>query len=415
MKPVKGMQDFFPKRMRKKQFIEDVCRKVFEKYGFSAMQTPALEEYSLLSRKGTAGDDVKEEIYYFKDKAERELGMRFDLTVPLARIIAANPNIEKPFKRYQIEKVWRYDRPQASRFREFTQADADIIGVKSVKAEFECIAIAAEILTELGIKGKVKVNNRKLLEEVAVANGVGKTQAKECFRCLDKMDKIGKKAVEKDLKEQKIKTQILGQLGRNFSALKKDFSGSAGYLELEELFGLLKENNLEKFVEFDLSLARGLEYYTGTVFEVVSDGPSIGGGGRYDDLIKNFGGLDTPAVGISFGVERILELIKEKTVLNYSAKVFVAPVSKEFFKEALKFAQKIRALGVSAEIDLMERNISKNLYYASRKGIEFAIVLGEKEFKEKEFSLKNMRTGKEEKIGFEEIEKLKDKLEQKAI
>jgi len=408
MKPVKGMQDFFPKKMKKKQFIEDTCRGIFEKYGFSQMQTPALEEFSLLAKKDTAGEEIKNEIYYFKDKGEREVGLRFDLTVPLARIVASNPNIEKPFKRYQIEKVWRYDRPQASRFREFSQADADIIGVKSVKAEFECIAIAAELIKALNLNGKIVVNNRKLLEDVAIANGVEKKQAKDCFRCLDKLSKIGKEGVEKELKQIDINTQILGQLDKKFLELKKDFSRSAGFLELEELFSLLKENGFEKNVSFDLSLARGLEYYTGTVFEVVSDGPSIGGGGRYDDLIKDIGGIETSAVGISFGIERILELIKEKTVIPYSAKVFVAPISKEFFKESLKFAQKLRSLGINTEIDLLERSPSKNLYYASRKGIEFVVVLGEKEFGKKEFNLKNMKTGKEEKFGFSELEKLKE-------
>ncbi|MEK6941284.1 MAG: histidine--tRNA ligase, partial [archaeon] len=367
--------------MAKKQLIEDTCRRVFEKYGFSPMQTPALEDFEVLSKKGTAGEDVKEEIYYFKDKGDREIGLRFDLTVPLARIVASNPAMEKPFKRYQIEKVWRYDKPQASRYREFTQADADIIGVKSVKAEFECIAVAADILRELKISGKIKVNNRKLLEGVAVARGVAKEQAKECFRCLDKLGKIGKKNVEAELKRKGINAKILGQLSKSFAQIEKEFSASVGFLELKELFGLLEENGLMDFVVFDLSLARGLEYYTGTVFEVACDGPSIGGGGRYDGLIKAFGGVDSPACGISFGVERILELIDAKTTIESSTRVFVAPLSKEFFAKSLKFAQKLRALvpGIATEIDLLERSISKNLNFASNKGIPFVIVLGENE------------------------------------
>ncbi|MBI2598545.1 MAG: histidine--tRNA ligase, partial [Candidatus Diapherotrites archaeon] len=344
------------------------------------MQTPALEDFAVLTKKGAGGETVKDEIYYFKDKSKRDVGLRFDLTVPLARIVAGNPAMEKPFKRYQIEKVWRYDRPQAGRYREFTQADADIIGVKSVKAEFECIAIAAEILRELKIDGKVKVNNRKLLEEIALASGVTKEQAKECFRCIDKLEKTGKKEVEKELKQKGIKTQILGQLSNSFKEIEKNFSNSNGFLELKELFELLEENSLMAFVEFDLGLARGLEYYTGTVFEVASSGPSIGGGGRYDDLVKNFGGIDSPAVGISFGVERILEIIKEKTLVESATMVFVAPISKEFFRPALKFVQKLRALGTPTEIDLLSRNISRNLFYASKKGIPYAIVLGEDEF-----------------------------------
>ncbi len=407
MQPVRGMQDFLPKKMAKKQFVEDTCRRVFEKFGYSPMETPALEDFEVLAKKGTAGEAVKEEIYYFKDKSDREVGLRFDLTVPLARIIASNPAMEKPFKRYQIEKVWRYDKPQAARFREFTQADADIIGVKTIKAEFECIAMAAEILQELKIEGKIKVNNRKLLQDIAVANGVEEGQAKECFKCIDKLDKTGKKEVEGELERKGIDTKILGQLGKKFEQLEKEFSNSEGFLELKGLFALLKENNLMQFVEFDLSLARGLEYYTGTVFEVAANGPSVGGGGRYDDLVKSFGGVDTPACGISFGVERLLELIKEKTLIDYSADVFVAPFSKEFFSESLKFAQGLRAMGISTEIDLLESTISKNLYFASNKGIRFAIVLGEDEFAKKEFRLKNMKTGKEEKFNFSELEKLK--------
>ncbi len=402
------MQDFLPARAKKKQWIEDTCRQVFESYGFEPLVTPALEELETLTKKGAAGNAVRDEIYFFKDKGDREVGLRFDLTVPLARVVASDPTLKKPFKRYQIAPVWRYDRPQAGRFREFTQADADIVGSGSVAADFECIAVAAEIMARLGVKGKIRINNRKLLEDFALANGVEKEQAKECFRCLDKLGKVGKKEVEKEMREKKIDTKIISRLSSTFSEIEKKIPQSEGVKEIRELLELAKANSLEKLVQFDLSLARGLEYYTGNVFEVSADsGPSIGGGGRYDNLVSDYGGQKTPAVGISFGIERILELIEEKAPEISSAKIFVAAVSKEFQKDALALSQKIRALGINTETDLMERNVSKNVEYADSKKIPFVVFVGENELKEKAFRAKNMKTGKETKIKFSELEELK--------
>lgn len=406
MKTVRGMQDFTGKEARKKQFVEDACRRVFEAYGFEPMQTPALEELETLTKKGSAGQAIVDEIYSFKDKGGRDLGMRFDLTVPLARVVASNPALKKPFKRYQIAPVWRYDRPQAGRFREFTQADADIIGSASISADLECALIAVDILKNLGVKGKIKVNNRKLLEDFSIACEVKKEQAKECFRCIDKLDKIGKKEVEKELREKGIDSKILGKLSCSLEDLKKIIPDSKGLMEINELFGLAKKAGIDGFLEFDLSLARGLEYYTGNVFEVKSSGPSIGGGGRYDALISDMGGGKVSAVGISFGVERVMELVEENG--GYGGTwVFIAPFSREFFSPALVLCQKIRALGISAEIDLMERSVSKSLEFAGGKKIPFIIVYGENEEKEKAFLLKNLQTGKQEKISFAELEKLK--------
>ena len=404
MKTVRGMQDFLGEPARKKQFVEDTCRQVFESYGFEPLQTPALEELETLTKKGSAGTAIVNEIYSFKDKGDRDVGMRFDLTVPLARVVATNPALKKPFKRYQIAQVWRYDRPQAGRFREFTQADVDIIGAPTVSADFECVMIAVDILKKLGVKGKVKVNNRKLLEDFAVACGVKREQAKECFRCLDKLDKIGEKEVQKELKEKQIKTEIVSKLSCSLKDMQKIIPASEGLKEISELFSLAKKIGVEEFVEFDLSLARGLEYYTGNVFEVKSEGPSIGGGGRYDNLISDMGGAKVPAVGISFGVERVMGLVKETQ--GAMTQIFIAPFSRDFFESALLLCQKIRAIGISTEIDLMERSVSKNLEFASGKKIPYIIVYGENEEKEKTFNLKNMSNGKQEKIRFTELEKL---------
>jgi len=407
---VRGMRDFAPEKAGKKQWIEAKIKTVFERYGFVPLETPVVEDYGLLAKKGSGGEAIKDEIYCFKDKSGRELGLRFDLTVPLARFVASNPQMPKPFKRYQIGPVYRYDRPGASRYRSFTQADWDIVGSTGTMADFETIAVAIDAMKGLGFKKgefKVRVNNRKLLEEVALCCNVAKGKIVDCFRCLDKLDKIGEKGVEKELVEKGIDAQILGQLNvKKMNGLKLE--------EMEGLLALLKKNGLDAFVEFDLSLARGLEYYTGIVFEVcVKGGPSVGGGGRYDKLVESYGGQATPAVGCSFGVDRLLDVLGERVKVQKGPKVLVVPVGRELQEKALDLVQKIRGLGVNTAMDLNSRGISKNLDYANKLGIPFVVILGEKELKAKEFSLKEMASGKEKKIKMADLGKLQKLVERK--
>ena len=404
---VRGMRDFLPEQATKKQYIERVCRQVFESYGFQPLETPAVEGFELLAKKGSGGEAIKDEIYYFKDKGDRELGLRFDLTVPTARVVASNPNFQKPFKRYQIEKVWRYDRPQAQRYREFTQADYDIFGSKGAMADFEIIAVTVDVLKKLGLKGKVVINDRGVLEEIAEKNGVKKEQITDCFRSIDKLDKIGKDGVEKELKEKGINAKILGQLSLSLEKLEKELPSSVALQELKKVFALVKDSGIQEYVAFDLSLCRGLEYYTGIVFEVKSGmGPSIGGGGRYDKLIETYGGRETPAIGSSFGIDRILDLLEKQLPTVASAKIFLAAIGDENFAEVVKIAGKIRGQGVAVEIDLMDRNPSKNVEYANKKGIPFVAFVGEKEISAKELELKNLKTGKAVKVKFSEIDRV---------
>jgi histidyl-tRNA synthetase len=404
---VRGMRDFLPEQAAKKQYIEDICRQVFESYGFQPVETPAVEGFELLAKKGSAGEAIKDEIYYFKDKGDRELGLRFDLTVPTARVVASNPQLQKPFKRYQIDRVWRYDRPQAQRYREFTQADYDIFGTKSTLADFEIVAVTVDVLKKLGIKGKVVVNDRRILEEVAEKNGVKKEQITDCFRSIDKLDKIEMTGVEKELKDKGINAKILGQLDMSLEKLEKDIPSSVALKDLKKLFALAKETGIQEYVQFDLSLARGLEYYTGIVFEVKSGvGPSIGGGGRYDKLIETYGGPATPAVGSSFGIDRILDVVDKQLPSIAPSKLFVAAIGEEAVSEVVKIAGKMRQQGIAVEVDLMARSPSKNMEYANKKGIAFAAFVGEKELSAKEFELKNLKTGKAIKVKFSEIGKV---------
>ncbi len=426
---VRGMRDFLPLQAAKKQFIEGVCRGVFESYGFAPLETPLVEDFALLSKKGGAGEAIKEEIYCFKDKSGRELGLRFDLTVPLARVVASNKGLPKPFKRYQIGRVYRYDRPAAKRWREFTQADWDIVGSGSVLSDFETIAVAIDVMKGLGFrKGQfvLKINNRKLLEEIALCCGVQKAQVAECFRCLDKLQKQGEDAVRKELQEKGINAQILGQLKvKELGGVK--VKNTAPLEEMKKLFELIEGNGLGDFVELDLSLARGLEYYTGMVFEVCLEGsPSVGGGGRYDRLVELYGGQPTACVGGSFGIDRLLDALEAKLKPEQGVRIFVAPIYKELpdweYEKGKKakmvripgneivqymvgVASKIRALGINCEIDLMMRNIKRNLQNIERKGIPVVVIVGEDELKKREVTIKNMDKKKQKRVKFSDLEK----------
>lgn len=407
---VRGMRDLLPELAKKKQAIEDKIRQEFEAYGFEPLETPVLEEFALLAAKGGAGEAIREEIYYFKDKSDRELGMRFDLTVPLARVVANNPQLVKPFKRYQIGKVYRYDRPGANRYREFTTADVDIVGSSSIMADFEIVAITYKIMKDLSLRFTVRISNKKLLEETALACGVPKEKLLDCLRSLDKLGKIGAEEVEKELSEKNIPAKILEVIKRNdLGEIEKLAKDKKGFNELKELLEYCEKSGLSEFVKFDASLARGLEYYTGNVFEVaLENGPSVAGGGRYDNLIELYGGPKTPAVGIGIGVDRLLDMFEGRGISFWKTKLLVIPIGLEAAKESLQIARKLRELGLNVENDLMQRSLSKNMEYASKKGIPFVAIIGENELKAKELAVKNLATGKQEKIKFSELQKIRE-------
>ncbi len=408
LKTPRGMRDFLPEKARKKQFLQDLIRQEFELFGFEPLETPVVEEYSVLS--GKAGEEIKKEIYYFKDQGERELGLRFDLTVPLARVVASNPDLIKPFKRYQIGTVYRYDKPQAQRYREFTQADIDIIGPNSVYVDFEILQCALNIMKKLGTEFYIRLNNRMLLEEVAKSSGISQEKVVDAFRSIDKLDKIGWEGVEKEFKQKKIPGKILELVKENdLKKVEKLLKENKNFKQLQELLGLFGED--AKFVKIDLGLARGLEYYTGNVFEViVSSGKwTVAAGGRYDNLVSVFGGQKTPGIGISFGVDRLLDVLDSegKLSLQTKTKFFFLPIGEKVLQESLELVQQIRGIGLNCEMDLMQRGISKNLEYASKKKIPFVLIFGDNEAKEKILTLRDMQTGKQEKIKLTELEKLK--------
>lgn len=399
-KPPKGTRDLMPEDAARLEKIIEIVRSVFKSYGFEPLITPAFESFKLLSAKGGLGEAVKEEIYYFKDKSNRELGLRFDLTMPLARIVASNPQIPKPFKRYAIGKVWRYDNPQRLRFREFWQADIDIIGAASVEADAEVIVVACKALEALGFKDfKIRINDRRILDSFLKSISVDTLTV---FRAIDKLDKIGEDGVVEEMKKNGVEEESIRKILKFIKSSKKRRKE-----EFQQLIEMLSAYGCKKYVEIDLSLVRGLEYYSGIVFEIdVGANVSCGGGGRYDNLIKTIGGADLPATGISLGLDRILELMKEKGIgkKEVSTKAFIANVG-DTLKETIKIAEELRERGVACQTNLMNWNLTKQLEYANRIGIPYVIIIGEKELKSKKFKFRDMKNKTEEELELRQIVK----------
>ncbi len=421
MQPVRGMKDWSGDEAWKREYVLERIKSVFQSYGYEPLETPAVEYFETLAAKGGGGEEIKEEIYYFKDKADRELGLRFDLTVPTARFIASNPTMPKPYKRYAIGKVWRYDRPQAGRYREFTQADIDIFGSPSLWADLEIVAVAAEVMKKLGFKNfKIRINNRKVLEAMVLASGIPENKVIDAFRAIDKLDKIGWDGITKELRakgvpnyEKLVSIIRENNLEKIREELEKFDVGRAGLVEIDGLMKLVKDTGLEKWVELDLTLVRGLEYYTGNVFEIKAGGQwSCGGGGRYDKLVEIYGGRPTPAVGISFGVERVIQLMEDSKLFpeNYRPTVvYIAPIQAK--KEAWKIGQKLIGMGLACDIDLMERKLNKQFDYAKAKGYRWFLIVGKKDLEKNRITLKDLETGEEWKIDLVDLEKIRQILE----
>jgi histidyl-tRNA synthetase len=371
--------------------VEDTCKNSFKKYGFIPLYTPAVENFDLFRVKGGAGELIKDEIYYFKDKSDRELGLRFEFTASLARVAATN-QLKMPFKRYQIGEVYRYDRPQAKRYRAFTQADIDILGIKSPYAELELMQITKDIFEKLELKPKVYFNSRVLLE--SLINKYSKGKVVETIRIIDKMDKVSEEETKKALENIDTKTEIIDIIKNNSIEEISELLGEddAGVRDVKEFLELIKKNNLD-FIEFNAGLARGLEYYTGIVFEAkIEDGPSIAGGGRFDKLISTYGGQDTPACGLGIGVSRIFDYLKEKETKVRVNGIYLIGTGVETDK-LIEIATKLRESGIICEVDLQGKSISKNLSYAEKKKIRCVGIIGEDEIKENKITIKNMFNG----------------------
>ena len=396
-----GTRDFLPHEMVKRQEVIDRIRATFESYGFSPAETPAFEYAELLE--GKYGEDEKL-IYKFEDLGGRKLALRYDLTVPLVRVVSMN-QLTMPYKRYCIARVWRFDRPQKGRFREFWQCDVDVVGVSEMVADAEVIACAIDALEAIGLKGfKFRVNNRKLLDEILKKIGIGKEKEIEVFRALDKLDKIGEKGVRKELKsfpKEQVDEIMEAIKIKDLDGVEKLVGSGDGAKETKRLFSLVEDYG--KGVELDLSMVRGLDYYTGPIFEVaLGDYGSIAGGGRYDRIIGKISEKqDMPAVGISLGIERIIEVMREKGLLSQrksAAKIYVLRADSESEGETLRIMQKLRREGFSVAGDLLGRNFSGQMKYANKLGVEKVIIVGKKDLADGNVTIKDMGSGEQKAV-----------------
>lgn len=420
---LKGFRDFLPEQMILRAEVIGRFRTVFERHGFEPLETPTVELLEVLT--GKAGENEKL-MYAFADHGGREVGLRYDLTVPLARVVAMHQNdLVFPFKRYHVAPVWRADNPQRGRFREFWQCDADIAGSASMLADAEVVAVLVEALAAVGLaNATVAISHRRLLECVGRAAGVPEAQAGGLFRAIDKLDKIGAEGVARELAaagiaetaaDRVLAMVTAGGDGRQrLDALRDDLAGvegaAAALEDLDQLFAALPALGVPDGAwRFDLALARGLDYYTGPVFEATVTEPRIGsvaGGGRYDGLVGAFLGRPVPAVGVSLGLERILEVVREFGLLE--APRTVAQVAVAVFQDTVAggaaIAHDLRAAGLRVDLSLQpNRSVGDQLKLADRRGIPVVVVAGSRELAAGEAAVKDLRAGDQRTVPLAEL------------
>ena len=443
--PARGMRDFLPEDVRKREYVIGVIKEVYERYGFEPLETPAVENIETLT--GKYGEEGNQLIFKIlkrgvhESTGEADLALRYDLTVPLARVVAEyRDKLPKFFKRYQIQPVWRADRPARGRFREFYQCDVDVLGSRSMIVETEICAAACEVLTKLGFNDFcVRINHRKALTGILAVAGVALDQHESALIALDKLDKIGREGVEKEFASRGIDSRAGTNLLNLFSALSElehaaDIAdqtkqavnkamlgrivefvgdnelGAQGVDELRSILDFAAATGISNRLQIDPSLARGLSYYTGAIMEInVKDlAGSLGGGGRYDNLVGMFLGHDVPACGFSLGLERILVVMSEKEMfparlVNAPAEVMVAIWNEETIADSLALAQSLRAAGLRVDLYPEADKLGKQFKYASSRSIPFVAVIGDDERAQGKVAVKDMSTGEQQAVSPEEV------------
>ena len=443
--PARGMRDFLPEDVRKREYVIGVVKEVYERYGFEPLETPAVENIETLM--GKYGEEGNQLIYKILKRGVHEstgaadLALRYDLTVPLARVVAEyRDKLPKFFKRYQIQPVWRADRPARGRYREFYQCDVDVLGSRSMIVEAEICAAASEVLTKLGFHDFcVRINHRKALTGILGVAGVALDKHESALIALDKLDKIGREGVAKEFAARGIEATAGNSLLNFFSALTEldhaaeiadqtqqalnkailgrivefvgdNELGAQGVDELQSIVNFAESTGIGNKLKIDPSLARGLSYYTGAIMEInVKDlAGSLGGGGRYDNLVGMFSGQDLPACGFSLGLERILVVMNERgmfppQLVSTPADVLVAIWNEQTMAESLALAQKLRAQGVRVDLYPEADKLGKQFKYASARGIPFVAVLGDDERAQGKVGLKEMTTGEQRAVDQNEI------------
>ena len=423
----KGTRDFSPLEMARRNYIFNTIQSVFSLYGFQQIETPAMENIgTLMGKYGEEGDKLLFRIQNSGEKAASapEKGLRYDLTVPFARyVVQHRENIQFPFKRYQIQPVWRADRPQKGRYREFYQCDVDVIGTNSLVCELELIQIVEEVYRRLGINVCLHINNRKVLAGIAEIIGQPE-KIIDITVAIDKLDKIGIDNVNKELTEKGLPQEAIealqpilhlsGTTADKLAALRTILAsseiGTQGVDELDQLFALIQGAEVKLNIELDLCLARGLNYYTGAIFEVkaldVQMG-SITGGGRYDNLTGIFGMPNVSGVGISFGADRIYDVLTELNLypasLQSSTQLLFATFGQAELSYALNWAKTLREKNLAVEVYPEPTKMKKQMGYADTKQIPFVAIVGSDEMAQNKVMLKNMTSGEQKLVTIDEL------------
>lgn len=409
----RGMRDFLPQTMIRRQYVIEVMQEVFEQFGYDPLSTPAVELWDTLT--GKYGPDAERLIYSVGHEGGKErLALRYDLSMPLSRVVAMYPDLERPFRRYQIAPVWRGERPGKGRYREFYQCDVDIVGTASVLADAEMLDITHEILTRLGFQEFVmRINNRKILTGIGQFAGVPKDLLGGLHRSIDKLERIGLSGVKKELSDHQIPNdvirrllgllQITGDDRAMLAELKERLAEYAialeGITELEDMLRYMEDLAIprERY-QVDFSMVRGLDYYTGPIYETVVEEPHIGsiaGGGRYDELIGMFTDTSYPATGISFGIERMVEVMEELDLFPPEIGDTISQVLVTLFDEAqlsasLQVANELRKAGLNTEFYFENDPLGDQIRYALKKGVPFVVIVGPDEVAAGRVTIRNL-------------------------
>ena len=430
----KGMRDFLPQEMIKREYVFGIVREVFHLYGFEPLQTPVLELTETLM--GKYGEDADKLIFNAQHPGgKEELALRYDLTVPLARVVAQYQNdIALPFRRYQLSPVWRAERPQKGRYRELYQCDADIVGVAGMVADAEIVGLVVTVLRRLGFQRfTVKINDRKLLTAIGQYAGVQGEALAELYRSIDKFDKVGAEGVREELIKRGLPADVVARVldlitvqlpdAEKLDYLQGVLGDAPGAQEgLNDLRELIEHLNVagvpSDFYEFDFTMVRGLSYYTGPIYETIITEPNLGsvtGGGRYDELIGLFRGESLPTTGTALGVERIIDLMD---ILNLYppgiggtvVQVLVTVFGADTQREAEKLAAELRRANIRAELYMQDRPIGRQIGYADKKGVPLVALLGPDEIAAGKVKLKRLKDGQEVLVERGEVEQAVEKL-----
>ncbi len=424
---VKGGYDFLPKQQKIRNYINETLKNTFEEYGYLPIETPILCYFDMLAGKYDDDNDILKEIYKLKDQGNRNLGLRYDLTVPFAKFIALNKNeLKLPFKRYEINKVFRDGPVKVGRDREFTQCDVDVVGLSNQMIEAELLSLYVQAFNKLNIEINIKYNSRKLMKGLILETKVKEELISSTITIIDKIDKLSKEELIKNLIEIGLELNQTEQLLEYFKLSLKDLNQKFknttnenikdGLEELNNLEEYINKLKLEEYCTFTSSLARGQDYYTGNVFEVYEKNGlltgAIGGGGRYDKMITEFidDGEIYPAVGISFGLTSIFELLKNKEEFKESSAIdiYIIPMGTNI--ESLNLANQLRKLNIKVDLEMNNKKLKKSLDYCNKENIPYVIILGEDEINNQEFKIKDMINKEETIIKFNELEKVKQLL-----